>query len=468
MKRKSLFSALAVAMGLTLAGPVLAQSNSQQDQVKALTTLVEKQQQQLNQQQQDLQALRESLKKLEGAQTQARAVATTAAAAPAPKPSASTLTSAPGISVSLHGFISATAFHQDKSFVFGNGQTAEYPTAGSGSGSLSGFDVRNTRFWLDFGGARFTDHWSGGGRIEMDFFGGYNGSGAFSQQQPVPRLRQAYMVLTNPDIGSTVKLGQQWDLMFPLDNVPNSLTHVAFPLGLGVGMIGWRFPGAVWSQDLNHGTSGTQWRLDLGAFEGSWDGPGSNTNYLTAANAGFRPQIEARLHVKSGDLSAYAVGHYAQISLAGVGGNAPTPIASTITSKAFEVGGSWHPGPWMFRGNVYTGNGLGEIFGGLLQFGDISETGGFAQAGYSFDSHWSANAFYGYVKPNTSDVIAWMGHGSSGLLRSHQTAVNLQYAAGAYELGLEWMYGTVDSTTDGTNRISTSGNQVSVSALYHF
>lgn len=153
------------------------------------------------------------------------------------------------------------------------------------------------------------------------------------------------MVLTNPDSGSTVKLGQQWDLMFPLDTVRNSLGHIAFPLGLATGMVGWRFPGAVWSQDLNHGSTGAQWRLDLCAFSGSRDGQGSNTNDLTAANAGFRPQIGARLHVKDGDLSAYAVGHYAQISLAGVGGNTPTPIASNITSEAFEIGGSWHHGP---------------------------------------------------------------------------------------------------------------------------
>ena len=464
MKRNSLFTALALAMGLTLAGPVLAQSGNQQDQVNALKVLVEKQQQQLNQQQQDLQQLRDSLKKLEGEQTQAAAVA----AAPAPKAAAPTFSSAPGIKVSMNGFISATAFSQDRSFVFGNGQNAEFPVAGAPSGSLSGVDVRSTRFWFDFSGAKFTDNWSGGGHIEMDFFGGYNGTGAFSQQQPLPRLRQAYMVLTNPGSGSTVKIGQQWDLMFPLDNVPNSLGHIAFPLGLGVGMVGWRFPGVVWSQDLNKGSTGAQWRLDMGAFSGSWDGPGNNVNYQTAANAGLRPQVEARLHVEDGDLSGYAVAHYAQINLAGVGGTAPTPIASTITSEAFEIGGSWHPGPWLFRGNVYTGNGLGDLFGGLLQFGDIGETGGFAQAGYSFDKNWSANAFYGYVKPNTSDVVAWMGHGASGLLRSRQTAVNLQYAAGAYELGLEWMYGTVDSTTNGSNRLSTDGNQVMLSALYHF
>lgn len=63
-------------------------------------------------------------------------------------------------------------FNQNKSFVFGNGQNAEYPVAGSGSGSLSDVDVRNPRCWCDFTGAKFTDNWSGGGHIEMDFIGG--------------------------------------------------------------------------------------------------------------------------------------------------------------------------------------------------------------------------------------------------------------------------------------------------------
>jgi hypothetical protein len=46
--------------------------------------------------------------------------------------------------------------------------------------------------------------------------------------------------------------------------------------------------------------------------------------------------------------------------------------------------------------------------------------------------------------------------------------LNVQYGAGAYEFGVQWMYDTLDSTTNGVNRISTSGNQLSVSALFHF
>jgi hypothetical protein len=76
--------------------------------------------------------------------------------------------------------------------------------------------------------------------------------------------------------------------------------------------------------------------------------------------------------------------------------------------------------------------------------------------------------FYGISKPNANDVVRWLGDGSTGLLKSRQSAVNVEYAVGAYELGLEWMHGLLDSTTNGINRKTTDGNQVSVSALYHF
>jgi len=276
------------------------------------------------------------------------------------------------------------------------------------------------------------------------------------------------MDLTNANTGTKVRIGQQWELMFPIDNSSSSLSHIAFPLGFGVGMIGWRFPGIVVMQDLNHGASGPQWRLDVGAFEGSWSGPGNNVNYLTAGNAGFRPQVEARLHVQDKTWLAYAAAHYSEVDLRGVDGAAPTPIQSKVKSTGFEVGGQWKPGPWTFKGLAYTGKGLGEIFGAMAQFGDISETGGYVQVGYSFTPNWTAYAFYSAARPDKQDVITWMGHGSSGLLRNNQSALSLQYTAGAYDLSMEWMHDKLDSTSDGVTRKTTSGNQVSLNALYHF
>ncbi|MCP4515725.1 MAG: hypothetical protein GY824_10920, partial [Delftia sp.] len=256
-------------------------------------------------------------------------------------------------------------------------------------------------------------------------------------------------------------------LMFPL-NSPTSLAHIAFPLGFASGYGGWRFPGIVWMQDLNHGSSGPAWRLDLGAFDGSWSGPGNNVNYLSAGNAGFRPQVEARLSVKDKNWLVYGAGHYSRIDLRGVGGDAPTPIKSDLKSTGYEIGGSWKPGPWDLKGVAYTGRALGEIFGAMSQFGDIQESGGFVQGGYHFTPNWSLYAFYAYASPDNNDVIRWLGHGSTGLLKNRQAALSLQYAAGAYELGVELLHDKLDSTSNGIDRKTTTGNQVSLNALYHF
>ena len=452
---KALALGLACALALPLAAQAQSSSSTREQQLETRVAQLEQQ----------LLELKQMVQEQAAAPAPApSATPQTVAAAPAAKP---VFSSAPGVAVALHGFVSATAFSQNKTFAFGNGQNAEWPVPGS-DGTLSGADVRNTRFWLDFSGAKFTGDWTGGGRIEMDFFGGFNGTGAFSQQQATPRLRQAYMDLTNANTGTKVRIGQQWDLMFPIDNSSSSLSHIAFPLGFGVGMIGWRFPGIVVMQDLNHGASGPQWRLDVGAFEGSWSGPGNNVNFLTAGNAGFRPQVEARLHVQDKTWLAYAAAHYSEVDLRGVGGDAPTPIQSKVKSTGFEVGGQWKPGPWTFKGLAYTGKGLGEIFGAMAQFGDISETGGYVQVGYSFTPNWTAYAFYSAARPDKQDVITWMGHGSSGLLRNNQSALSLQYTAGSYDLSVEVMHDKLRSTSDGVDRKTTSGNQVSLNALYHF
>ena len=456
--------ALAVSMGLGLSVPATA--SAQSDHEKQL-------EQRVNQLEAEVAQLKLLvMQQAKTGQTQAPAPAAPAQkVAAAPETAVPAFTTSPGVSVAMHGIISATAFHQSRNFYFGNGQNAEMPLPGAANdGALSGVDVRNTRFWFDITGPRVgSSNWLASGRIEADFFGGFNGSGAYSRQQATPRLRQAYIDLTNPDTGTTVRMGQQWELMFPISNVPSSLAHVAFPLGFGAGFVGWRYPGIVLMQDLSHGAdSGAQWRLDLGAFDGNWSGPGDNLNYASAGNADFHPQLQARINVKNGDWLGYAAATWSRIDLAGVGGSAPTPIQSTITSTGYEVGGAWTPGPWMFKGQVYAGKGLGQLFGDLVQFGDISEQGGFVQAGYKFTPNWSANLFYAYSKPDTGDVIDWLGYGSSGRLKNRQAAINLQYSNGPYALGLEWLRDTLDTTTDGSDRTRTSGNQVSVSAMYKF
>lgn len=372
--------------------------------------------------------------------------------------------------VSMHGFMDTTLFSQSQTFLFGNGQNAELPTS-SNSQSFSGIDARNTRVWWDITGPQFNDGWSSKAHLEADFFGGFNGTGPYSTSQETPRLRQAMFTITSPSGSSSVTIGQQWDLMFPIYSVPESLTHIAFPLGFGTGMIGWRYPGVVWSQDLTSQQASSQWRLDLGAFTGDWNGPGpsgSNTNYESAGNVGLRPQIEGRLYFKSGDLTAYGALHFSHQDLTGVSGTAPTPVASSISSWGATVGAAWHPGPFSLVGAVYDGKGIGQLFGSMAQFGDISTKGAYVQGGYKFTPNWAGYLSYATDRPNNDDVIAWMGAGSDGRLKGEQEAIDIIYSSGPFGVGFEYMHASNEVTTTGLDRTTLTGNQASVSGIFHF
>src|SRR5207249_11723851 len=100
--------------------------------------------------------------------------------------------------------------------------------------------------------------------------------------------------------------------------VPVSLSHIAFPLGYGsAGMVGWRFPGVYFNQDLVAPGGPASAQLQLAAFKGSGPAtPGEDAapiNAIGNGEASGLPQLEARLNFgrKSEELRwvLYAVGH---------------------------------------------------------------------------------------------------------------------------------------------------------------
>lgn len=487
--RKAIALSVACALMLPMMGmPDTAHAQTKSKKTTTREAALESRVNQLEQQLAELKAMiqeqktatTEATTTAQAAQTQAQAtdekvakVEKVVATVPA-KPAFSTGTT-PGVSLALHGFINASAFTQNKAYTYGNGANSEFPipagAANRADGRLSGVDVRNTRFWLDFTGAQFNEAWAGSGRIEMDFFGGFNGTGSYAGSQPELRMRQAYFDISNVNTGTTFRVGQMWDLIFPLDYLPTSLSHIAFPLGYGSGVIGWRHPGAIWMQDLNPGSQGVKWRFDMAVLQGSWNGPGATatTNYQTAGNAGFRPQVEARLTAKGATWQVFTAAHYSKIALHGVDGTVVTPIKSDLKSTAVEVGGMWTPGKFILKSVLYTGNAIGEIFGNLSQFGDIEEKGGFLQAGYKFTPHWSAYAFASMSKPNEGDVVRWRAAGTPGLLKNRQKAASVQYTTGPFDFSVEWIHANLDSTTaNGLERQKTAGNEFTLNGSYKF
>jgi hypothetical protein len=367
-------------------------------------------------------------------------------------------------SLTIKGFISATFFAQDQNFSFSNGQNAEWPTSNYASnGWFNGGDVRNTRLTLAFDGPESADGWKMSALLEGDFFGGYNGTGAFSQEQTVPRLRLAYTDLTKG--GTTVRIGQFWSPFF--GEVPESLSHIAFPLGYGAaGMVGWRFPGIYIYQKLTPKEAKMQMQLDIGVFEGSWDAPSPITNQ-SAGNVSFRNQVEAKLNFAGKDggghaWKLYIAGHWDDKDLQGVGNVNPNPAhgVKSLTGTGAELGGSYKIGAFLIHGNIYTAKAAGQQFAAITQFGDIKDTGGWLQLGYDIDKRWSVYGFYGAVDANRNDVLKWVG--ATGRQKNEQEAFMLEWSLGQYQLGLEWLHDQLTLV----NHSELKGNQIAVSTRF--
>lgn len=362
--------------------------------------------------------------------------------------------------IKIKGFLNQTVFIQDQDFKFGNGQKAEWviPPADSKNKKFYGIDVRNTRLTLAYNGPEISKDWKLGGVLEMDFFGGQVGTGVFSPQMPVPRLRLAYTDFVHKNL--RIRLGQAWTPMF--GNVPVSVSHIAFPLGYGnAGFVGWRFPGIYVYQGFGSEESAIKMRLDVAMFANSWTGPGNNPNFMNAGNLGS-PQFEVKMNFTGKMWSAYIVGHYDQKNLTTVDADNDNNLAGT----ALEFGAKFHVNGFMVQGNLYSGKNIGQQFGAITQFqsttDDLRSLGGWVQVGYVVNKKLGFYGFLGKEKVNHDDAVAL------GMQRTGHTLTNfmIDYKLGQVILGAEWLhskleyYDTEDKTAD--------GNQYSFSCLYKF
>jgi hypothetical protein len=377
----------------------------------------------------------------------------------------------------IRGFLSGSVFLQNQNFIFGNGQNTEWPAPPEFTRDkwFSGGDVRNTRLTLAFNGPRVAkeSNWRLGGQLEMDFFGGFNGTGAFSDEQPIPRLRLAFA-----DIGNgrtTIRIGQFWSPLF--GNVPVSTSHLAFPLGYGSGMPGWRFPGIFFYQTLSPKDAKVTSDLAVAVMGGSWDrcvggtvdgncptgGANANVASLSAGNAGW-PQIEGRFNLGGkagkGSWGLYVVGHWDQKDLSGAN-------ASTSNDKLDgwigEFGARYQFGGFLIHGNIYTSESAGHQFTAITQFGDFKSTGGWIQAGYDFTPNWGVFGFYALDDPDDDETIAALGNAAR--LKNQIFTGMLRWKTGPYALGLEYLHAELES---GLAKVETEGDQIILSALYNF
>src|SRR5256885_3109692 len=172
-------------------------------------------------------------------------------------------------SLTISGFINATLYNDRGRFAsFGQGQNSEFSVQNQvgADQSFTDGDFRNTRLRFDFAAQPVLGKWAPKATVEVDFFGAFNGSPPFGDEQPQMRGRVIYADLTNGR--TTVRIGQDWSPSFA--ETPVSLTHIAFPLGYGAsGKIGWRFPGVFLFQDLSATGAPLTVQLQLAAMKGS-------------------------------------------------------------------------------------------------------------------------------------------------------------------------------------------------------
>ena len=337
------------------------------------------------------------------------------------------------ISITFRGILSGTLFAQDADFALGNGQQAQF-VAAERSRWVHGGDIRNLRLGLGIAGPEVTSGWRGNANIEFDFFGSFAAGGAFGDEQPQPRLRLAYVDLTNGR--TTWRFGQDWALT--LGNIPQSTSHIGFPLGWGPGgFIGWRFTQLKFIRTLSRAGAARTTRVQIAVLNGSWA--------ETAADAGFNagersgPQVEARLDWGTARSSWYLVGHVDQKDME------PGP---NLTSWAGVAGFSATRGDLAVAANAHVGRAMGHHFAQIVQFGDIAGWGAWGQAGYNLNARWSVWGYFGTERPDSTDLANNAVTDAAGAAIAPATrrfsswlwVPMIRYKSGPYAMGLEWLH----------------------------
>src|SRR2546430_721756 len=275
-----------------------------------------------------------------------------------------------GQTLTISGFVSATMFNDRGLFSsFGQGQNAEIAACpvprpgctgqpGVDQGIFDG-DVRNTRINFTFNAAPVLGKWAPRATIEADFFGAFNGVPPFGDEQSQFRIRHAFVDLSNGR--TTLRIGQYWAPLFgeTAAFIPVSLAHIAFPVGLGADMIGWRFPGVFLFHDLTPSTNPLKLQLEVAALKGSGPAvpPRDSTNNIGNGEASGLPQVEARVNAARRFAKASWNG-FVTYHIDWKDANGTGVPGSNITNWGVETGQYIAISSFTLHGSFYYGKGL--------------------------------------------------------------------------------------------------------------
>jgi hypothetical protein len=389
----------------------------------------------------------------------------------------------------FHGLVSASVYYQDQAFANSQGQglllAAPTPTQVAGgnclpvgacanpkSASLYSGDIRNSRFSFAMSGPKVFGDAQPRAYLEFDLFGP-NGNGNFGSEQNLPRIRAAIVELKSGN--TTVQVGQQNQLV--VQQIIGSLGHLSNPVSYGAGTIAWRTPGVRLTQVVP--LDALKLTLAIEAVKNKW--AESNTALLggatTPATIGLGEasgvpmfQAMARIDGTGGPVKfvGYLVGVYHTVDLNGFGDGQALPAYAagkkSIDGNVIEVGGNVTFAPVNFAFNYYTGKSTGNMLGAIAQFGDIKDTGYWAQLAGNFTKELSLSIAYGADAPDKADVRRT----GNARLANNVVGGLLKYQDGSYAVGVEGWQTTTTWATSATTQLDTKGLQVMATANYSF
>jgi hypothetical protein len=278
----------------------------------------------------------------------------------------------PRVSLRFYGYVKLDAAYDADRISVGNFARWAEPGGGSADDRFS-MTARQTRLGVDvtgpdLGGVRTS------AKVEIDFYG----SGAENKGQPF--MRHAYLRLEWPDAGLDLLAGQTWDLVSPL----NPFT-VNYPVAWWSGNIGYRRPQVRLTKKTALGEATTltvavALARNIGptpAFETVDAGADSGLPMLQARAALEFPFLDGRkvtvgLSGLAGrmEYETDASGHHEDLDIRAASLELVAPVTSWLT----------------LRGEVFTGENLDQVLGGIGQgvdmttFEEIGATGGWLAA----------------------------------------------------------------------------------------
>ena len=268
------------------------------------------------------------------------------------------------------------------------------------------------------------------GKIEIDF---YNVGLDDSDSRAAIRLRLAYLTLEWG--GWTLLAGQDWDVISPLYPVVNNdLLH------WGSGNLGDRRPQLTVRNACAAGPGEVITEAGI-ALAGAVSSSSVVGGLRSGENAG-RPMIHGRIgyHGTTEDGGAYQVGVWAHDSEFEFDATGAGEAAYDSHSIGLDAQVPLHGDRVWARGELWTGENLADVRGGILQGvnpttgEEIEARGGFLELGLAATEHLTLYAGYSSDDPRDADLDAFQ--------RSENTApyVAARWRYGSLRFGVEALH----------------------------